>query len=234
MRDYFIFDGVSSIDYNAFIYDTSGFDSPKRTYDEYSVPGRNGTLIIKNSEKFENRSLEYNVFIDKDMQENIKRFQAFLLSKGGYKCLEDSINPDYYVKAMISDGVSVDTKNLNKAVFKLTFNCLPELWLKIGEKVRSYNSNGSIDNPTQFVAKPLIRVYGHGELKIGNNTITISEGANEYIDIDCDIQDCFEGLENRNDLVTLTNFPTLPSGTTNFELGEGITKIEITPRWWTV
>ena len=85
-----------------------------------------------------------------------------------------------------------------------------------------------------FDAKPLIRVYGVGELGIGSETITITKGATEYIDIDCDIQDCYEGLENRNGLVSLTDFPTLPSGNTGITLGTGITKVEITPRWWTL
>ena len=95
-------------------------------------------------------------------------------------------------------------------------------------------ASGTISNPTLFEAKPLIRVYGTGKLEVGSETITISKGATEYIDIDCDIQDCYEGSENRNGLVTLTDFPTLASGDTGIKLGSGITKVEITPRWWTV
>lgn len=81
-------------------------------------------------------------------------------------------------------------------------------------------------------AKPLIRVYGKGIVQIGKQTIEILKAPTEYIDIDCDIQDCFEGTVNRNSYVSLTDFPVLGPGSNGITLGTGITKVEITPRWW--
>lgn len=234
MKDYFIYNGTPSTDFNAYIYDTNGFDTPTRTYEEYNVAGRNGTFTISGTEKFENRDLEYGMYIDGDMQTNIKRLESFLYSSMGYLRLEDTINTDIYRKAIISGEISMDYKTPTEVSFKIKFSCLPELWLKSGETKREYSANGSITNPTMFKSKPLIRVYGYGTLEIGSETITISKGATSYIDIDCDIQDCYEGTTNRNNLVSLTDFPTLQSGDTGIKLGTGITKVEITPRWWTI
>ena len=96
----------------------------------------------------------------------------------------------------------------------------------------TFTSNGSIENPTEFESKPLLRVYGTGTLGIGSQSITISQ-ADVYTDIDCEMMDCFKGTANKNANVSFSdyNFPTLMPGTNGISL-TGITKVEITPRWW--
>ena len=232
MKDYFMFGGKASTEWNAYIYDLDAFDSAKRSIDTIDIPGRNGALTLDNTQKFENQTVKYEIYIDADMQKNSSSLMNYLHSLKGYQRLEDTIQLDIFRKAIYTESISVDHKNKSKATVTLSFDCLPEKWLKSGEQVTTFTSDGIIANPTLFDAKPLIRVYGVGELEIGSETITIAKGATSYIDIDCDIQDCYEGLENRNGLVSLTDFPTLQSGDTGITLGTGITKVEITPRWW--
>lgn len=98
-----------------------------------------------------------------------------------------------------------------------------------------YDGATQIYNPTLFDALPLIRVYGAGTVDIGGVEVTVASSNYEYIDIDCDIMDCFHGTDNCNSLVSFSgnDFPTLPSGVTAISL-DGVTKVEITPRWWMV
>ena len=93
----------------------------------------------------------------------------------------------------------------------------------------------TITNPTLFDSQPLLRVYGVGALGIGSQTVTITQ-ADVYTDIDCEMMDAFKGTANKNPYVQLTdhNFPVFKPGVNNISLGTGITKVEITPRWWIV
>ena len=93
----------------------------------------------------------------------------------------------------------------------------------------------TITNPTRFDSQPLLRVWGTGQLGIGSQTVTITQ-ADVYTDIDCEMMDAFKGTANKNPYVQLTdhNFPVFKPGVNNISLGTGITKVEITPRWWIV
>ena len=48
------------------------------------------------------------------------------------------------------------------------------------------------------------------------------------------MMDAYKGTISKNGNVELSdyNFPVLVPGTNTITLGTGITKVEITPRWW--
>lgn len=104
-----------------------------------------------------------------------------------------------------------------------------------GDTTLRYAEPFSIENPTLFDSEPLIRVYGTGRVGIGEYTIAIDED-DGYTDIDCHMMDCYKGNQNRNSYVTLSNheFPVLKPGKNIVTMGTGISKVEITPRWWKV
>lgn len=93
----------------------------------------------------------------------------------------------------------------------------------------------TIENPTLFDSQPLMRVYGEGTLGINSQSVTITQ-ADVYTDIDCEMMDCFKGTANKNMYVQFTdhNFPVFKPGVNDLSLGTGITKVEVTPRWWIV
>lgn len=100
------------------------------------------------------------------------------------------------------------------------------------------SASGSFYNFTDYAAKPLIRIYGSGEVEVGNYKVTISNKPDtiDFIDVDSDLQDCFNDSLNCNEYVALESeeFPKLVTGNNNVTLGDGITKIVITPRWYTI
>ena len=108
------------------------------------------------------------------------------------------------------------------------------VWCDAGEITLRYAEPFTIENPTLFDAKPLLRVYGTGTVGIGDYSFTIS-AADGYTDIDCDMMDCFKGAVNKNAYVSFTNykFPVLVPGE-NVVTMDGVTEIEITPRWYSV
>ena len=128
-----------------------------------------------------------------------------------------------------------DTRFLNySAEFTVSFNCMPQRWLVSGSYPMTLTAPYSLTN--QYCpALPLITVYGNGAgaLTIGGNIIQISE-IDEYVTLDSDTQNAYKGTANKNSTISLASFPVLQPGKTGISWSGGITKVEITPRWWTV
>lgn len=235
MRNYLLFDGKDSRDFKVYISGQGTFNAPVRDYDMRQIPGRSGDLMVTGS-RLENIEVTYPAFIYKDFRENLRALRSYLLSKVGYFRLEDSYHPDEYRMAIYRGGMEPEVLPRNQAgQFEITFDCQPQRWLKSGETVVTLTSSGSIYNPSHFASEPLLRVYGTGLLGIGSDTITILQN-DDYVDIDCRIMEAYKGTESRNDTIVLTgyDFPKLSPGNVGISLGTGITKVEITPRWWEV
>ena len=109
------------------------------------------------------------------------------------------------------------------------------MFLKSGETLVTVTASRNITNPTLYNAKPLIRAYGSGRVTIGSYGFSITNSG-PYTDIDCDLMNAYNATDNLNRYLTVDNnlFPEFVPGTNRITLGSGITKLEITPRWWTL
>lgn len=235
MRNYLIFNGADSRDFGVYISGQGTFGAPARAYNVIPIAGRNGDLVT-HEKRLENVSVTYRAFIYANFEANLRNFRNFLLSCIGYQKLTDSYHPDEYRMALWDSSFDPEVTSKNDAgEFTLTFNCKPQRFLNSGEEVTTLTADGSITNPTLFPAQPLLRVYGDGILGVNSQSITIT-GSDVYTDIDCEMMDAYKGTANKNHTITLSdyNFPVLRAGVNNFTLGTGITKVEITPRWWRV
>lgn len=234
MSNYFIFDNTPSSGFNTYIAKSNMFDAPARAVESVKVPGRNGALTIDLG-RYENFSGSVEAYIPSDMATNIDGLRNWLLSKHGYCRYEESLRPDEFRLARYSGPFEVDNSDRVGAAFALQFDCMPQRYLKSGESQVELTEDGTVTNPTLHEAKPLIRVYGTGELVVGTTTISISNNPG-YIDIDCEMMDAYYGVINCNSYITLSNgeFPVLHSGENGITLGSGITSVIITPRWWTL
>lgn len=202
-----------------------------------SVVGRSGDLIIDRG-RYKNVSLKYAGFQYADnratFEENNSDFRNYLSSNANkYVKIADSYHPDEYRMGRLNGGVTIDVNGTHDAgKFNLMFNCKPQRFLTSGDTVQTFTANGTITNPQIMASKPMIRVYGVGECTIGTYTVRIADDSPySYIDIDCDAQTCFYGLENANQYVVIDEFPILESGVNNIVIGD-MTKIEIVPKWW--
>ena len=235
MRNYFTLDGVDSRDFGVYISGQGTFNASGRDYNIIPVPGRNGDLVGP-EKRFQNGTLVYPAFIYANFKQNIADFRNFLLSLVGYHDLIDSYHPTEIRKVLFEGPFEADVEPKNDAgKFDIEFNCKPQRFLASGNQVTTLTADGSITNPTRFDARPLLRVYGTGTLGIGSQSVTITQ-ADVYTDIDCEMMDCFKGTANKNLYVQFTdhNIPVFVPGVNNISLGTGITKVEITPRWWIV
>ena len=229
----FLYNGKSSEDFGLILSgeDTWGRSMPD--VERMQIPGRNGDLLLSNK-RYDNVTITYHVGLRRDFRVNYTAFMNFLLNHPGYHRLEDSYHPDVYRMAVLDKGISPKLNAHNASgSFDVVFSCMPQQYLKSGERLQTLTGSGTVFNPTAFAARPLLRIYGQGRLTIGDTIVTLTENAS-YTDLDCELEDAFRDTENLNQYLELSDleFPTLQPGTTSITFGSGITKVELWPRWW--
>lgn len=233
IKEHLFFDGADLNEFGCLPVIGNIYASPVRDYEAIEVPGRNGTLLIDRG-GYGNVARTYDVVFSGPLaKENAARLRSFLTTRTGYKRLEDTLHPDEFCLGAFQGGLdSSITANVKYVGYTLEFNCKPQRFLKLGEESVPLTADGALANPEPTTARPLIRVYGAGELAVGGTSVTIAAHGYDYIDIDSEIEDAYCGDVNCNAYVTLDDFPVLGPGETEIQLGEGITRVEITPRWW--
>lgn len=246
---------MHSITWNGVASDTIGIRieraatiiRPRRKMDVVSVPGRNGDIIFP-QDAWDNYTQPYDIFFgtgaNLSAEQAADAVSAWLHSASGYARLEDTYEPDIYRLAYYVDQQEIENAITQFARETIQFNCRPERFLKSGETaVTISSSNRTISNPTQYDARPLIRVNGSG-----NGTLTIAgasktysvsiTGISSYIYLDCDEQNAYKTAgTNANNQITITNgvdFPRLQGGTNTITWTGGITSLQITPRWFRI
>ena len=232
-RKTFTFDGVTSSTYGVYISGGGVFNAASRDITVLEIPGKNGVLTLDNG-RFETIRHKYAAFVVPDFPANIQGLRNALMSKRGFKRLTDGYHTDEYYLAYFEDGLSVSPSDtLQEGTLNIEFVRDPRRFLTSGETVTTLTADGSITNPTLFDSRPLLRVYGAGVLGIGDQYITIS-AADGFTDIDCEMMECFKGATPKNRYVSFSgdDFPTLHPGSNGFDLQSGITRVEITPRWF--
>lgn len=235
MINFFTFDGQSSADFGVYISGGETYNAPERDVTTYSVPGRNGDLIVDNG-RFSNITVSYEAFIVRDFSKNAERLRLWLKSKQGYKRLEDSYHTDFFRMAYLSSTLDFSTGFLNwNASFTVNFVCQPQRWLKSGEFPMTLSSTGAQLFNAYMPSLPLIKVYGNGAgtLVVNQTTVTV-KSINGYLILDSETQNAYKGTENQNMNIQAAEFPVLQNGSNIIGWSGGITKIEITPRWWTI
>lgn len=229
--------GKALSDFGVYISGEGTYKAPEKDYEFVSVAGRSGDLVFDNY-RFKNIEITYPAFIVKNFDSSYFEMVSYLLSCSGYVRIEDTYHPEYYRLGVFSGPVEPEmTSRLKQGSFDLTFDCKPQKFLISGEEKVTFTADGTIFNPTRFAAKPLLRIYGTGEVMIGSQTITVTK-ADEYTDIDCEAENAYKddaGTNCNADIeITGDSFPVLQAGSTGIKLGTGITQVEITPCWWTV
>lgn len=234
MLSYFVFDGASCASFDMYVTDAGIDEVPERDISEIEIPGRNGTLVLDN-ERHRNIIIEYPAVIINDFRDNYEALKQILLTKAGnYYELLDGFTPNTFRMARFSSITGMkQTINADKATFRVVFDCKPQRYLVTGKTKQTFTANATINNPTVYASNPLLRIYGTGSAGIGSTTVTIST-ADSYTDIDCESMEIFKGTANKSQYVTFSgnDYPTLAPGSNGITLGSGITKIEITPRWY--
>lgn len=229
MANYFTLDGVASTTFNVFVAKSNMFDAPAENIESFQIPGSNRILHIS-SKTFKPFTLSVECYIPRNMQQYVDDFRNFLFAVGKSVTYSEALRPDEYRIVSFVNAFEVKASDKQGAAFVLEFEARPERFLTSGDQVETLTADGSITNDTLFNSRPLLKVYGTGTVTIGDYTFSISS-ADEYTVLDCDTLQCYKGTTNCNNNVVIDEFPHLVPGDNAVTL-DGVTRIEITPRWW--
>lgn len=223
---------IVSTDYGAYVFPMNIYDAPVREIRPISASGKSGDILFDNK-RYPNVRIGYTFVIMKDFKVQYRKLRQELLSLIGYTKLEWNNDLEYrmgYLSETVEPVMASDGKS---GKFQVVFSCRPQIYLREGDDQLEYDDNCEIVNPTLFDSKPLIRVYGYGNLTINNSTIRITQHEQEYIDIDLEIMDAYCEDVNMNGFISIVGeIPYFWSGKNDINLGSNISKIVVTPRWY--
>lgn len=231
-------DGTSLLtNFGVCIAGMNAYNGGTPSVETVTIPGRNGDLIYSNK-RYNNFTLAYPAVIARQFFSKFGDLRAFLYANIGYRQIEDSYFPDMYRMGRISGKMdpSAIVWNNNAGLFTISFDCKPQHYYQSGLEETEYTDDATIVNDTRFEALPIMRIYGYGTVTLNGTNVTVEENNYPYVDVDSEVQDGYYGSNNMNMFLTVSGdrFPVLSPGSNTLVLGEGITKVTIKPRWWTL
>ena len=179
----FIFDGIDSKGFGVYISGAGVYNAPERDIEEIEIPGRNGAYMLDRG-RFHNITVTYPAGLfgtdGDEFAAGIRRLRNALASRRGYCKLIDEYNPLEYRMAVYRGGLEADPAAINgenkAAQFEIQFECKPQRFRIDGDQPVKMTDGGTIDNPTLFEAKPLLKADGYGGIGINGETVRIING----------------------------------------------------------
>lgn len=232
------YNGVASSAYGIVVEHPPGYSYPKRDYEIVHVPGRNGDILFDNG-SYQNVARSYEIAIgslSREFAAMANDISKWLHSASGYARLEDTYEPDYYRMAYYEEEQDITNILFHAGRATIQFVCKPQRYLKTGETAITVNGTTTIINPSDQVSLPIVKVYGSGSgaFTLNGATVSLSSIQNGMI-IDSELKDSYLGATNYNNRVTLSNdYPNLNPGSNSVSISGGVTRLEVTPRWWTL
>lgn len=237
---YFSFNGHRSDEFDLRIQNKTVYSAPKYDASAIAIPGRDGDLLNP-SGRFGNVGVSYTCYVPaKSIQElsdkltGIKNWLYDDVNK--YHDLTDSYDGRFKRRAVFNNKLDISDEARKIGVFTISFSCLPFRYLLDGLETVIANSATTLTNPFSFSSKPYLKIYGSGggTLVIQNgegNRIWSLTDIDEYVEIDSELMNCFKGTELKNGSVSGDGFPEFSKGDNVLSFSDGITRVEIVPRW---
>lgn len=150
--------GVASDTLGIVVSKVPSLNRPRRKYNSYSTPGRNGNIVVM-EDAYEEYEQDYEIFMLDDAQADARTIADWLF-QDGYCKLEDDWEPEYYRLAYFVGPVDIETILEEAAMCTVTFRCRPERFLV--RRPIEVASGDTITNTTNHIAKPIIELTGSG------------------------------------------------------------------------
>lgn len=232
------YNGPQTTSLGIYITGAGTYDAAELDVTAYSVPGRNGDVIISNN-RYKNITVTYPAFIPGGFEAQAQAIRNFMRGAKTYARLTDTYDTNHFRLAIATGVQKFTPTNRNDAAnFQLVFNCKPQRFLKSGDSYITPTSGDTFSNTTLFDALPEItfkNISGNtAYIQVVNSEGTFRlEATGAYtgdLVIDCETQNIYYGAANHNDLFE-GDFPILAPGTNTITFS-GVTNFKITPRTW--
>lgn len=230
------YNGTASDTLGVFVTGTGSYDASEADVTAYSVPGKNGDILIPEN-RWKNIEIIYPAFVV-DFSNRVQAIRNWLTSSLGYTTLSDSYDTTHYREAVALARKSFEpAMRVDGANFQLVFNCKPQRFLNTGYDQVTLTTGDDCTNPTQFKAYPRFAVTGMSNgatitvtNSLGTFTLTSVMSRSSTFYIDCELCTLYSGSTNLNALMGGT-FPVFAPGS-NTVTFSGIATLKVRPRWW--
>ena len=213
---------------------------PERKITQNTSPIGIDRAILFDDKSYNNRQIDLTIGFDgKQADANIAKFLSHL-DTGKYENFQMYSDPDYIYQVTRSGSSTKSRPEYSASYRELTvsLNAAPFKYLVNNNNVTvSAGDAVTVVNPTQYSAKPLIKisVKGDTDLTINGHKLTI-KSVQDVIYLDSVLQDAYVEsgytVTNANNQVSLGAYPELKSGTNTIQLSKGTATIET--RWRTI
>lgn len=243
---YFTLNGRTSSSFNVGLSGSETYRSSERDIKTVHVEGRNGDLLLDNK-AFLNRMVTYPCWIAHTFQTDFDKFRNWLMKHtDDYYRLSDTYHPEHFFMARVIGAIEPFVSVMGRVgQFDVVFDCKPQ-WFRVdGEQYRNVSS-GTFVNPTEFPARPILRILGKGTVTINGQKIVVTSDL-PYVDketgvpavrIDCDDMDAFALTDSANDIKENCNkYVEMPLDYIELKPGENAISLsgctlQMKPRWY--
>lgn len=219
---FFIFNNINSKEKGILVNNLPPISKAERKYEELEIPGRNGKLYI--DEECYNTFI-YTITCTLMSDSNIREISKWLNSTGKLiLCTE----LDKIYDVLIKDQIDYEQTYRICNQFEVNFEVQPVAKSVLEKEINLSKESSLIIKESTYQIKPYIKVSGNGNitLTINNNSINL-KNIEDYIELDCELEEAFKNNENCNNKVECENFPILFPGENYFSWTGNITNLQI-------
>lgn len=243
MDNYFVFNGVSSLDMGLIVEKVPGRRIAQKDMESFQIPGRSEPLHIW-KQSWKPYPVKYKCwFKGSTPEKQLHEIAEWLHGAPVKSRLEDSYDATVFRYATYQGGADVDVLMRTVGKFTVEFEVGAQAYLKKYEDGKLFTSSGgTIFNPGSFPTKPLIRIQGSisGGLIIGGKTLILAfhDSETHEIWIDCEEEEAWEIVNGEevpaNTFIGGQNFIELQPGTNTVEVPASFDQVTIYTRAYTL
>lgn len=222
MINYFIFNDINSIDENIIIRTMPPIKKAAKRIEKVDIPGKNGSLYI-DEDAYETMIIQIECSIIE--KTDISRISKWLNGRGN---LILSSSPDRFYKANIIN--SIDFTSIAGKIYEFPLEVeLDPISYGLEEKNMSISEETELTiTESTYNIKPYIKVVGNGDITLTiNNKNVILYNIEDYIELDCEIEEAYKEHSICNHKIYCNEFPKLNPGTNNISWIGNVSNLQI-------
>ena len=224
---WFTFKGIDSRDMGIIVTSMPETVRPERRMESITIAGRNGTLHT-DEEVYESYDRTMECAIKK--RAKLDEIAAWLVGSGEMRF---STEQDKVYRVTISNKISISQMMRMFQKFQVIMDTQPFKY-----NINQFADELTLTAPTiirnggTVYSEPIITVYGSGDITLSINDVDYPlYGVSEYITIDSEMMEVFNGTANQNSKYGGETFPRLEVGENTISWTGNVEKVEIHPKW---
>lgn len=224
-EEYFILNDIKSTDKGIVVIELPPIAIPASRIEEIPVLGMDGVLTVTDG-TYEPITKECKVYYDGTNYDNLVDF----LSNSGNVIFSNLPNR-YYTYTITSEIPIQEIIDNEWFEFKIEFRCQPFGYALENTTINIVNKNFKISNIGTYYSKPIITIYGTGDINllVNGEQVTL-KNVEDKITIDSVKMRTYRDTVKQNNK-KIGNFPRLERGINNITWDGNVTKIEVIPNW---